>query len=214
MKFVGKAFASNDIKEIIKSVPPEDLKQYNISDSKIDEAVLTNLVIKSYAKIIPFAVAFIASAIVIILYIYELIIFTFVSPFIVAFALTTGQARKIMDFFVTAITIFLKPVIITIGIYLALFLYQAFGDIFVMLADEQYYLSNMTSDSFWSEVTFSFLRELSKVFATFASIFILWRVIMNISEFIFKLIGLDKLDSTSSFATSMQQQFSRYGFRA
>jgi hypothetical protein len=84
----------------------------------------------------------------------------------------------------------------------------------MLMADEQFYLSLLSSDSFWSEMTFYFMKEIFAIFALFASIYILWKVIMNMPEFVFKLVGLDKLDNTSQFASSMQQNFGKYGFQA
>ncbi len=148
------------------------------------------------------------------MYIYELIVFTFISPFVVAFSITTGQSRKIVDFLVTALTLFLKPVIITISIYLSLFLYSLFTDVFMLTSYEQFQLSLITSDSFWSELTLYFVKELLYIFAILASVYILWKVILSLPDFIFRMIGLDKLDNTSQFASDMQQKFSKYGFQA
>jgi len=47
-----------------------------------------------------------------------------------------------------------------------------------------------------------------------AAIFFMWKLIVQMPGFIFKLIGLDNLDNTSQLSNSMQQQFGKFGFRA
>lgn len=210
--FVKERLNDKAVAALINTIP-SNKNTFNIKSGEnignFGSLVLTILIEQYVMENVPYVVAFIATSIIIILYFYELIVFTFVSPFIVAFALTTGQARKILDFLVTALTLFLKPILITISVFLALFLYELFSNIFMALADEQFYLSSMTSDSFWSALTVTFIAELFRVFATFASIFLLWKIIMHMSDFIFKLVGLDKLNGTSEFAQNMHQAMAR-----
>jgi len=170
--------------------------------------------IRYLIEFLPFITTFIAIGIVILMYIYELIIFSFISPFIVAFAVTTGQSRKILDFLVTALTIFLKPTLIIVAVYLSLFLFSIFKEILMLMAEEQFYLSSSSITDFLPSFIFSFVKELLFIFSSLAAVYLMWKLIMEMPSFIYKLVGLDKLDSGSQMATNMQQQFGRFGFRA
>ena len=193
------------------------IKEGTTSDFASKEAKaleLTASMIRYLIEFLPFITTFIAIGIVILMYIYELIIFSFISPFIVAFAVTTGQSRKILDFLVTALTIFLKPTLIIVAVYLSLFLFSIFKEILMLMAEEQFYLSSSSITDFLPSFIFSFVKELLFIFSSLAAVYLMWKLIMEMPSFIYKLVGLDKLDSGSQMATNMQQQFGRFGFRA
>ncbi len=175
---------------------------------------LTSSLIRYIIEFLPFITSFIAIGVIIVMYLYELIIFSFISPFMVAFAVTTGQARKIFDFLVTAITIFLKPTLIVIAVYLSLFLYSIFQELFMLMAEEQFYLSDESISDFLPVFIFTFIRELLLIFSSLIAVYLMWKLIMEMPNFVYKLVGVDKLDSGSQMATNMQQQFGKFGFRA
>ena len=81
--------------------------------------------ILSYLPVLIISVAAILSFVG---YITTLCKYFYISPFVVAFALTTKRVDKIINFLVTGVTIFFKPVLIVLFIYLALFLYTLIGD--------------------------------------------------------------------------------------
>lgn len=185
-----------------------------LSNNFLSSFMLTVLIIKNILFFIPLVMAFIAAAVIILMYIYELIVFSFVSPFIVAFSLTTGQSKKIIDFLITAVTIFVKPTIIVISIYLSLFFYTVFSEVFLLLADEQFYLSLLSSESFVSEMFFYFIKEILFIFSIFGSIFIMWKIITQMSDFVFKIIGIDKLHNSTNFGSQASRSYGMYSFNA
>ncbi|WP_419774378.1 hypothetical protein [Halarcobacter sp.] len=210
-----KDLGTENINALLKELPLDKNSVLLANLSKeTKNLVYSTTIVKFILELLPFITTFIAVGIVIILYIYELIVFSFISPFIVAFSVTTGQARKILDFLVTALTLFLKPTIIVIAIYLSLFLYSIFQDIFVLMADEQFYLSRSSASDFMPSLIFHFVREMLFIFAVFASVYFMWKLIMEMPDFIFKKIGLENLTSGTQMASSMQQSFGKFGFRA
>ncbi|RXI35856.1 hypothetical protein CRU99_13715, partial [Malaciobacter mytili] len=185
-----------------------------LTNDYLSSFILTILIVKNILFFLPLVVAFVGAAVTILMYIYELIVFSFVSPFIVAFALTTGQSKKIIDFLVTAVTIFVKPIIIVISIYLSLFFYTIFSEVFVLLANEQFYLSLLSSESFVSEILFYFIKEILFIFSIFGSIFIMWKIITQMSNFVFKIIGIDNLHNSTNFGSQASRSYGMYSFNA
>jgi len=60
----------------------------------------------------PILVSVIAGIVAFVGYIIELAKYFYISPFVVAFAMTTKKTHKIVDFMVTGLTIFFKPLLL------------------------------------------------------------------------------------------------------
>lgn len=82
------------------------------------------------------------------------------------------------------------------------------------MADEQFYLSLASTTDFLPTLLFYFVKEMLFIFAVFASVYFMWKLIMEMPDFIFKKIGLENLTSGTQMASSMQQSFGKFGFRA
>lgn len=82
------------------------------------------------------------------------------------------------------------------------------------MADEQFNLSLASTSDFMTSLIFNFVREMLFIFAVFASVYFMWKLIVEMPDFIFKKIGLNNLNSGTQLASSMQQGFGKLGFRA
>ncbi|WP_300900412.1 hypothetical protein, partial [Helicobacter rodentium] len=87
---------------------------------------------------VPLLVCTTASIIVFVSYLVSLCKYFYISPFVVAFALATKRMSKIVDFLVSGIAIFFKPILIVLFIYLALFVHTLIDEIFVFMSVEQF----------------------------------------------------------------------------
>jgi hypothetical protein len=169
--------------------------------------------IKALLVYVPLLIAVVAGLVVVVMYLYELVVFSFITPFIVAFAITSGQSRKILDFLVMALTLFLKPVLIVIFIYLSVFLYNFVENFMTIMVNEQFLiLANASYTKFTSFMIVFLMELLNLLIIVFSSMF-LWRVIMGGPSFTYKMVGLDKVDNTTQIASGVQQSMGKYGFR-
>ena len=92
----------------------------------------------SFLEYLPTVIASIASILAFTGFFITLCKYFYISPFVVAFALTTKRVDKIINFLVTGITIFFKPVLIVLFIYLALFLHHIIQEIFILTSLTQF----------------------------------------------------------------------------
>ena len=86
---------------------------------------------------LPIIIVTVATAIAIVSYLVSLTKYYFISPFVVAFAITTKRMDKIVEFLLTGISLFFKPVLIVLFVYLSLFVYVYVKDFFLLLAELQ-----------------------------------------------------------------------------
>jgi hypothetical protein len=176
---------------------------------------LTAYIVTYILKFLPLVTGIIATILAIILYLYELIIYVLISPFVVAFALSTGQSRKIIDFLITGITIFLRPVLIVVSVYLAMFFYSFVHDNIIVFSLEQFALLQNSTSGFVITLLSYIVKELISIFAIFLSIYIVWKTIVSGADYVFKMIGLDNLSNTTQLADDLSNQYkSRYTFNA
>lgn len=180
---------------------------------KISTHFMLVAVIKQLLVYLPLLVAIVAGIVAVVVYLYELIVFSFITPFIVAFSVTTSQGRKILDFLVLALTIFVKPVLIVIFVYLSVFMYNFIENFMTVMVNNQ--LDMLAAQSYQISMSFMiiFIKELLVIMIVVFSSMFIWRVITGGPSFTFKMIGLDKVDNTSQLASGVQQGMGRYGFR-
>ena len=165
------------------------------------------IVVVMYSRIleyIPLTVSIVASALAFLGYVIELAKFFYITPFVTAFSLTTGRQNKITEFLVTGITIFLKPILIVIFIYFALFIYGLFTDIFMIYSLEQLGMMRELQNQFWLTATMSIFGVLLKIVGVIGATYIMWKIILTAPNWVMKMIGLN-----DSGANNMVEQLSR-----
>ena len=90
------------------------------------------VIYSSLLRYLPTIIVTIAGILAFLSYFLTLCKYYYISPFVVAFALTTKRVDKIINFLITGVTIFFKPVLIVLFIYLALFFHTVIDDIFLL----------------------------------------------------------------------------------
>lgn len=162
-------------------------------------------------KIIQYLPVLITSVVAILAfvgYIVSLCKYFYISPFVVAFALTTKRVDKIINFLVTGITIFFKPVLIVLFIYLALFLHHIIQEIFILTSLTQF---SVLPESFsagidlFTPIATGIIKSLLMFFGSLGSCYILWKTIMTGPDWTFKLLGLDK-DSDNTIVQGLSSK--------
>ncbi|ULO04486.1 hypothetical protein [Campylobacter sp. RM12651] len=129
-----------------------------------------------------FAVAF---------YFYELIIYTFISPFVVLFAMTTGgQTSKIQRFLTTGVILVLKPTLIVLSMYIAIYTFYIFQDIGKIIEESFFASQYSLTKGFIALSSLFFMSILIKIITTFGAIIILYKTITGFPNLVFKLLGL------------------------
>lgn len=176
---------------------------------------LMGYIVTLILQALPLLTGVVATVLAIVLYIYELILYVLISPFVVMFSVTTGQSKKIIDFLVTGLTIFLKPMLIVVFVYLSIFFYSLIMDNIILFSLQQFYLLQNSTSGFWITLASYIIKEILHIFAVFLSTYFMWKTIVSGSEYVYKMIGLDSISNTSQFAEELSQNYkSRYAFNA
>lgn len=176
---------------------------------------LMGYIVSLILQALPLLTGIVATILAIVLYIYELILYVLISPFVVMFSVTTGQSKKIIDFLVTGLTIFLKPVLIVVSVYLAMFFYSFIMDNVIVFSLEQFSLLQNSTSGFWINLASYLIKEILNILAIFLSMYIMWKTIVSGAEYVYKMIGLDSISNTSQFAEELSNNYkSRYNFNS
>ncbi|WP_180383546.1 hypothetical protein [Campylobacter vicugnae] len=159
--------------------------------------IFTQWMLEEMVKTIPVVTVCIASLIASIGYIVSLCKYFYISPFVVAFALSTKQVDKITQFLVSGLTIFLQPVLIVLFIYLSLFLNTLISEFFILISSEQFNTIplNMTDPS--SIIKIGVIRELIIILGYLASSYIMWKLIISGHKWVMDLVGVNTQNANS-----------------
>lgn len=160
---------------------------------------------------LPIIVATVATTIAIVSYLVSLTKYYFISPFVVAFSITTRRMDKIVEFLVSGISLFFKPVLIVMFVYLSLFVYVYVKDFFLLLSELQFQIISSQEIGIVGMIAVSSIQGLLKIFASMASCYIMWKLIVGGAEWTMRYIGIDK-DNDSSIAQSMSQHLERRAY--
>lgn len=154
---------------------------------------------------LPLIIVSIAGILAFITYFVSLCKYYYISPFVVAFALTTKRVDKIINFLMIGITIFFKPVLIVLFIYLALFLHGIVYELFIITSVSQFNSimasSGENSINFGTQLTIGVIKTLLQFFGSLGSCYIVWKTIMTGPDWVFKMLGLE----TSATSEATQQ---------
>ena len=173
----------------------------------------TAFIIDKVLSWVPVLTATVAGTIVFVGYLVSLIKYFYISPFVVAFALTTKRMDKIVNFLVSGITIFFKPVLIVLFIYLALFLHTIIDELFIVFSVEQFGAIKVSGYDFLAIFGISGIQALLKIFGVLASTYVMWKTIINGPDWTFKFIGLDK-DTDNIVSQGLAQRLEQRSFMA
>lgn len=140
---------------------------------------------------VPLLVCTTASIIVFVSYLVSLCKYFYISPFVVAFALATKRMSKIVDFLVSGIAIFFKPILIVLFIYLALFVHTLIDEIFVFMSVEQFSGIETSWYNFYTNFVVGAITGLLVIFGKLASSYIMWKLIISGPSWAMSLVGID-----------------------
>jgi len=180
------------------------------------QAVALYLTASFYEHILtylPLIVGMVAGLIAFAVYIIDLFIFIYLSPFIVLYAVTLNRKNKIIDFFVDGIGLFLKPLLIVISIYISLFFYYLFKDVFTNLILKQFsLLSSINNDSLnlITGMSLSLFATLLSIIISILTTYLMWKIVIEGSSWFMKVVGLNSKDNISG---SLAQRVDRYSFQ-
>ena len=154
----------------------------------------TTFILEEIYSKVPLLSCVVASVVAFISYLISLCKYFYVSPFVVAFSLATKRMDKIVEFLISGMAIFLRPTLIVIFIYLALFVHTLVNEIFIFLSVEQFtgIVSDAKSPSaFLLNFTANGIIGLLKIFGIIASAYLIWKLIISGPSWALSLVGID-----------------------
>ena len=99
---------------------------------------ITTIIMEWTFALIPLLTISAATLVAITSYMVTLCKYFYISPFVTAWAMATKRVDKIIDFLLTGISIFFRPVLIVLFVFLSLFLYILINDFFIYVSLEQF----------------------------------------------------------------------------
>ena len=140
---------------------------------------------------IPLLVCTTASVVAFVAYLVSLCKYFYISPFAVAYSMATKRMDKIIDFLIAGFSIFLKPVLIVLFIYLALFLYVLIDELFVFLSVEQFTGIESGFFDFHTNFISGAITGLLVIFGKISSGYLMWKLIVSGPGWTLGLLGID-----------------------
>lgn len=175
--------------------------------------VATTYIVEAMIEYVPILVATVSASLTFIGYLVSLIKYFYISPFVVAFALTTKRVDKIVAFLVSGISIFFKPVLIVLFIYLALFLHTLVKELFITFSVEQFGAIKLSDYDFMASFAIYGIQAMLGVFGVLASSYVMWKTIIGGPDWTFKFLGLDK-DTDNIISQGLSQRLEQRSFMA
>ena len=163
-------------------------------------------------NLIPLTICVVASALAFLGYIIELAKFFYITPFVTAFSLTTGRQNKITEFLVTGITIFMKPILIVVFIYFALFIYGLFTDIFMIYSLEQLGMMRELQNQTILTMVMGIFSTLLKIVGAIGATYIMWKIILTAPSWVMKMVGLND-SGANNMVEQLSRNLERYSFQ-
>jgi hypothetical protein len=162
---------------------------------------------------LPVAVCVIAGILAFIGYIVELAKYFYISPFVVAFALTTKKTHKILDFLVTGLTVFFKPILMVVFIALSLFIYTIVQDIFLYYTNNQFaQLAEINDSENISKMILPLIATFMQILGSLGATYVMWKLILTGPTWAMKLVGVDNAQN-DMISEALSQRMDRAGFR-
>lgn len=147
---------------------------------------------------LPILTAGVAAVIALISYIIHLFKFYYLSPIMLMYAVTSKRKDKINDFLVTGITVFIKPLLIVVFLFLAVIFYDLLQDLFRLQNEEQFLIMAGVSGSDFggmsNDVSMSVMRVLMNILGCIASMYIMFQMIYYGPDRLLKFLGINNGD--------------------
>lgn len=172
--------------------------------------ILMQKIIDLMLKYLPLIVAMMCGIIVFVGYLVDLAFYFYISPFVVAYAMTERSTSKIVEFLVSGLKLFFKPVLLVILIFFAIFLHTLINDTIIAFAKVQYATLYTINTGFWLGIVLRLVETLISIIAVIASIIIVWKTIMGGVGTIMEHIGLKDTNSTASWISQRLERYSMH----
>jgi len=169
---------------------------------------LTTFIYDKILKYLPIVVSTVAACIAIISWLLSLLKYFYISPFIVAYSLGTKSPQKILDFFITGVTIFFKPFLLVVFIALALVMHVLVLDVFLTLGLEQFNFIDNIQEEFWLSFIVAIIKVLFQIITPIGAIYICWKLILSGPTWTFQLIGLERV--ANDIVVGLSQKLERF----
>lgn len=147
---------------------------------------------------LPILTASVAAVIAFLSYIVMLFKFFYVSPVMLMYAVTSKRKDKINDFLVTGITVFLKPLLIVVFLFLAIIFYNILINLFDLQTMEQFLLmTGVAGENYGgigNDMIMSVIFVLMKILSSIAAMYIMFQLIYYGPDRLLKLIGVNNGD--------------------
>ncbi|MDR1285377.1 MAG: hypothetical protein LBJ88_04165 [Campylobacteraceae bacterium] len=193
-----------------RTISPQDVTDKMANKTYIQA---TSIIYEWAITKIPIIVSVIAGIIAFIGYVIELAKYFYISPFVVVFALTTKKTHKIIDFLVTGLTIFFKPLLLVIFIFFSLFIHSLVQDIFLNYSLNQFsILREMSKGSELGEAVLALLSSFLQIFGSLGAAYVMWKLILTGPSWAMKLVGVDGAQN-DMISEALSQRMDRAGFR-
>lgn len=166
-------------------------KIINKTVGNVSSYIITSNMMETVFAKIPLLICATASMIAFVAYLVSLCKYFYISPFVVAFSLATKRMDKIIEFLISGISIFLKPLLIVLFIYLALFIHTLIDELFVFLSMEQFSGIETSFYNIHTNFTIGAIVGLLKIFGILSSSYIMWKLIISGPAWTLSLIGVD-----------------------
>lgn len=140
---------------------------------------------------IPLLVTSTACLVAFIGYLVSLCKYFYISPFVTAWAMATKKVDKIIDFLLIGISIFFRPILIVLFLYLALFMHTLVAEFFIFVSTTQFSMIQTDWNDFHTNFIIGAISGLLKIFGMLGSSYIIWKLVVSGPNWALSLIGLD-----------------------
>ncbi|WP_134239185.1 hypothetical protein [Campylobacter sp. US33a] len=155
----------------------------------------TAMIMELVLQNLPVLVATVAGAVAFIAYLVTLTKYFYISPFVIAFSLGTKRVDKIVHFLITGMTIFFRPILIVLFVYLALFLNTLIKELFVLVSVEQFGALKVAGEDLTAIIIIETVKGILKILGYLAGSYIMWKTIIGGPDWVFRMIGIDNQTS-------------------
>ena len=185
----------------------------NNGGAQIGGLIFTATVLDYILDFLPLIASVVAGILAILGWMIELTKYFYVTPFVVAFAVTMRRVDKMVEFLVTGIAIFFKPTLLVMFIFLGLFLYWLSKDVLLAFGYEQFNLLNSMNQGFIVSMLLNIVVVLLKIVSSIASTYFLWKLILTGPSYTMRLIGIDRAGEYTNLIQAAAQKLDQYSVK-
>ncbi|MFV0482365.1 MAG: hypothetical protein ACK5LP_10345 [Campylobacteraceae bacterium] len=178
---------------------------------KLLAVVATIYILKFILSHIPIVTAVVAGILAFLSYFIELLMYFYITPFVVAFSITTKNTHKIVEFLVQGISVFFKPVLIVMFIFFALFVHTLVQDVFLTYTTEQFGILGNVNTEFYIGLQLGVFEAIVGIVGTLGSIYIMWKLIVHGASWTLKMVGINN-SNTDIVTSGLEQRLENRSF--